>query len=142
VVRSKLKRRRHYEAGATQNSQLRCLQIGGCGLAVAPIGFDVEGEFLTLNQTAHAGALDGGDMHEHIGTAAILRDEAVTLLRIEKFDSTLSHHGLLLKRIMRCCRRREPFARSPIRILRVLGNGPSKALGDTARQAKSRMALV
>ena len=34
----------------------------------------------------------------------------------------------------------EPFARSPIPILRVLGNGPLKAQGDTARQAKSRMA--
>jgi len=34
----------------------------------------------------------------------------------------------------------EPFARSSIPILRVLGNGPLKAQGDTARQAKSRMA--
>jgi hypothetical protein len=33
----------------------------------------------------------------------------------------------------------EPFARFSIRILRVLGNGPLKAQGDTARQAKSRM---
>ena len=34
----------------------------------------------------------------------------------------------------------EPFARSSIPILRVLGNGPLKAQGDTARQAKSRLA--
>src|SRR6516165_4429849 len=34
----------------------------------------------------------------------------------------------------------EPFARSSIPILRVLGNGPLKAQGDTARRAKSRMA--
>jgi hypothetical protein len=57
------------DAGATQNPQLRCLQVGGCRFAAAPVGFDVKGKLLTLNQTAHAGALDGGDMHEHIGTA-------------------------------------------------------------------------
>jgi hypothetical protein len=32
-------------------------------------------------------------MHEYIGTAAILCNEAVALLGIEKFDGTLSHHG-------------------------------------------------
>ena len=72
---------------------LRRLQIGCGGLAAAPVGFNVEGELLTLHETAHAGALDSGDMHEHIGTAAVLRDEAVTLLAVEKLDSTLSHHG-------------------------------------------------
>jgi hypothetical protein len=76
-----------------QNRRLRGLQIGRSRFAAAPVGFDVEGKLLTLNQTAHAGALDGGDMHEHIGTAAVLRDEAVALLGVEKLDSTLSHHG-------------------------------------------------
>jgi hypothetical protein len=32
-------------------------------------------------------------MHEYIRTTAILRDEAVALLAIKKFDSTLSHHN-------------------------------------------------
>jgi len=36
----------------------------------------------------------------------------------------------------------EPFAWVSIRILRVLENGPLKAQGDAARQAKSRIALI
>jgi hypothetical protein len=36
----------------------------------------------------------------------------------------------------------EPFEWVSIRILRVLGNGPLRAQGYTARQAKSRMAPI
>jgi hypothetical protein len=39
--------------------QLRRLQISGCGLAAAPVGFDVEAELLAFVKRAHAGALDG-----------------------------------------------------------------------------------
>jgi hypothetical protein len=55
------------------------LQIGGGGLAAAPVGLDVEGDLLTLDQPAHSGALDRRDMNEHIGAAAILHDESEAL---------------------------------------------------------------
>jgi hypothetical protein len=48
---------------------------------------------LPLRRSAHAGTLDGRDMHEYIRTTAILRNEAVALLAIKKLDGTLSHHG-------------------------------------------------
>ena len=68
MIRNELarKRQRHYDAGATLNRQLRCLQIGRSSLAATSVSFDVKGDLLTLNQTTHAGALEGGDMHEHI----------------------------------------------------------------------------
>jgi hypothetical protein len=81
-------------------------------------------------------------MHEYIGPAAILRDEAIALLGIEKFDSTLSHHGPPFETHHAFLQPREPFTWFSIRILRVLGNGPLKAQGYTTKQAKSRMAPV
>jgi hypothetical protein len=46
------------------------LQIGCGGLAAAAVGFDVKGELLPLVKAAHAGALNGGDVDEHIRAAA------------------------------------------------------------------------
>jgi hypothetical protein len=66
-------------------------------------------------------------MHEHIGAAAILRDEAVALLGIEKFDSTLSHHGPPFETHHAFLQPCEPFAWASIRILRVLEIGPLRA---------------
>jgi hypothetical protein len=96
---------------------------------------------LTLNQTPDTGALEGRDMHEDIGTAAILRYEAVALLGIEKFDSPLSHHG-------------PPFENAPCvfaaqRTIRM-GFNPDFACswewpcsaGRYGKAAKSRMAVI
>src|SRR3984893_5801267 len=77
------------------------LQIGRGGLAAAAVGLDVERELLALDEIAHAGALDGGDVNEHIRAAGVLHDEAVALLGVEKLDGTLSHIALLWKRKMR-----------------------------------------
>ena len=73
------------------------MQIGCRGLAAAAVGFDVKGELLPLVKAAHAGALDGGDVDEHIRAARVLHDEAVALLGVEKLNGTCSHNGLHLK---------------------------------------------
>jgi hypothetical protein len=82
---------------STPYLRLDRLQIGRGGLAAAAIGFDVKGELLPLIKAAHAGALDGGDVDEHIRAARVLHDEAVALLRVEKLNGTCSHDGLHLK---------------------------------------------
>ncbi len=69
------------------------LQIGRGGLAAAAVGLDVERQLLALDQRAHAGALDGGDVHEDVGAARILHDEALAFLGVEELDGTLSHDG-------------------------------------------------
>jgi hypothetical protein len=85
----------------SSSRQSNRLQIGRGGLAAAPVGFDVESQLLPLIEVRHAGALDGGDVNEHIRAARVLHDEAETLLGVEKLDGTLSHDGLHLKRLMR-----------------------------------------
>jgi hypothetical protein len=70
------------------------------------IGLDVERQLLALDERAHAGALDRGDVHEDVGAAGILHDEAVTFLGVEELDGTLSHDGPPYgKRRMRFCGR-------------------------------------
>jgi hypothetical protein len=48
------------------------------------VGFDIKEELLPLVKAAHPGALDGGDVGEHIRAARVLHDEAVALLGVEK----------------------------------------------------------
>ena len=43
---------------------------------------------------AHAGTLDGGDVHEHILAAVVRLDEPKTLLRIKPLDRSDCHHAL------------------------------------------------
>src|SRR5579871_2099954 len=88
------------------------LQVGRGGLAAAAVGLDVESQLLPLGQAAHAGALDGGDVNEHIRAALVLHDEAETLLGVEKLDGTLSHDGPPLKTHHASFGPREPFGRS------------------------------
>src|ERR1700731_1190002 len=94
-----LERDRKQNAGANMTPALYlcrysgALQIGRGRLAAAPVGFDVERKLLALDQRAHAGALDRGDVHEHVRAARILHDEAVALLGVEELDGTLSHEG-------------------------------------------------
>src|SRR6202047_4436814 len=106
---------------------LRRLQIGGGGFAAAPVGLDIERQLLALDQRAHAGALDGGNVDEDVGAAVVLDDEAVALLGVEKLDGTLSHDGPPVgKRRMRFKNPGEPFARPSIRILRGLEEGQGR----------------
>src|SRR6266446_997461 len=46
---------------------------------------------LTLLEVADAGALDRGDMNEHVLRAVVRLDEAVTLLGVEPFNGTDTH---------------------------------------------------
>jgi hypothetical protein len=117
--------------------QLRRLQVNGGGLAAAPVGFDVERYLLAFDQRAHAGALDGGDVNEHIGAAGVLDDEAVAFLGVEELNGTLSHYGPPVETHHAFC---------AVQTIRTAFNPdfawswerPVSA-GETARQAKSRM---
>src|ERR1043166_8718389 len=90
--------------------RLSGLQIGGRGLAVLAIGFDVEVQLLALSEAAHSRAVDGGDVNEHVGSAIVLLDEAKTLLRVEELYGTCSHFDLL--NAPRRLRTAQPFVRA------------------------------
>src|SRR5439155_216463 len=106
------------------------LQIGCRRLAAAAVGFDVEGQLLAFVEIAHPGALDRRDVNEHVGAAAVLDDEAETLLGIEELDGTLSHIGLLERAKASVGRTTICAGRYPD--LRGLEEGPC---GQIARQA-------
>src|SRR6185437_8579485 len=132
------------------SATLRGLKIGRSVFAAAAVGLDVEGNLLSLVQRAHAGALDGGDVHEDVGAAGILHDKAVAFLGVEKLDGTCSHDGLLWETPNAFLRPHKPFARSKSGFCVFLGKAfvsrttfrktGSCALAETARQAQSRIA--
>src|SRR6202044_1868134 len=97
------------------------LQIGRGGFAAAAVGLDVERQLLALDQRAHAGALDRRDVHEDVGAAGVLHDEAVALLGVEELDGTLSHDGPPLENADAFLWPREPFTRSKSGFCVVLG---------------------
>src|SRR3954451_4616854 len=53
-------------------------------LAVAVLFDDIRAELLALEERAHSGALDGGDMHEDVRLSAALLDEAEVFDGIEE----------------------------------------------------------
>jgi hypothetical protein len=78
---------------------LRCrsdsLQIVSRGLACSSIGNNVEGDFLSLAEGAHAGAFDRADVYEDIFAAIIRLDKAEAFLVIEELHGSLGHITLL-----------------------------------------------
>src|SRR5262245_26087941 len=56
------------------------------------VGLDVEGDALPLGQRFEAGALDRGDVNEHVAPAVIGLDEAVAALGVEELDGTCHRH--------------------------------------------------
>ena len=60
--------------------------------ALGPLD-DVELDRLVLVEAAVAVGLDGGEVHEDIGTPVSLSDEAEALLGVEPLDSSLCHAG-------------------------------------------------
>src|SRR5207302_226319 len=74
---------------AQPNESLDVLQIRGGKLAA--LAHHIEAELLPLIEAAHPGALDCGDVDEHVLPAIVRLDESKALLRIEKLHSTLSH---------------------------------------------------
>src|SRR3954468_16319370 len=65
----------------------------GCPRLLAPFGDDLVVDLLAFHQRAHAGTLDGADVHEHILRPIGRLDESESLLRIEKLNGTCRHHG-------------------------------------------------
>src|SRR5262249_40090603 len=53
-------------------------------------------EHLTLVERAQAGALDRGDMDEHVSAAALRLNESIAFRRVEPFHGAGSHLGLLV----------------------------------------------
>ena len=83
-------------------SRLRRQEVFGRVLAVPVVLDDVEAQLLTLDDGAHAGALDGRDVDEDVRLAVALLDEAEALGGIEELHSSsiyddflsIAHRGL------------------------------------------------
>src|SRR3954454_20594487 len=60
---------------------------------LATLGDDLEVDLLAFHQRAHAGALDGADMHEDVFRAVGRLDESEALLAVEELHGTCSHYG-------------------------------------------------
>ena len=69
------------------------LEIDSRLLAVALVALGVEGDLLAFPQVGEASALNGGDMDEHVFTAALQLDESVALLAVEPFDCACCHNS-------------------------------------------------
>src|SRR5262245_31896234 len=63
-----------------------------------PRGADFVCDQLACYQCLHACGLDGSDMNEDIGTAAVGRDEAISAICIEEFDPPSCHFYCALTR--------------------------------------------
>ena len=66
------------------------------GVFASLIG-DVKRNLLTFVQAAHACALDGAHVYEHIRATIIRLDKTKAFLSVEPFNCTLSHIGLLVE---------------------------------------------
>src|SRR5712691_3892502 len=67
-------------------------EVDGLRAFALLVGLDVEGDALPLGQRLEAGALDGGDVHEHVASAVVRLDEAVAALGVEELDRTCHGH--------------------------------------------------
>jgi hypothetical protein len=87
----------HNEAGSgisrLMESRLS-LQVVSRHLAGLAVLDQFVADLLTIIEATHSGALDSGNMHEHIGAAVIRLDEAKALRCIEPFDGTSGHSFL------------------------------------------------
>jgi hypothetical protein len=71
-------------------------------LAAVTARDDLEGHLLVVLQAGQAGALDGGDVHEHVARAAVGGDEAEALGGVEPFHGASGHRDVSIER--RCPR--------------------------------------
>src|SRR5262245_25392800 len=71
------------------------LQIASCLLAA--LGNHVVRDALALMERAHAGTLDGADVHEHVARAIGRGDEAEALLRVKELHGTCCHLAISLR---------------------------------------------
>jgi hypothetical protein len=72
-------------------SRLDSLEVSGRLFSGALIGFDLEGKFLTLYETAHAGTLESRRMDEYILAAILGLDKTITLVIVVEFHDSLDH---------------------------------------------------
>src|SRR5262249_32587294 len=56
------------------------------------VGLDFEADTLPFVERLESGALDCGDVHEHVASTVVGLDEAVTPLAVEEFDRTAHCH--------------------------------------------------
>src|SRR5690606_25115289 len=70
---------------------LHRLEVVGRALALAAVHDGVEADLLAFHESAHAGALDRGDVDEHIIPARVGRDEAETLGGVEELNRSDGH---------------------------------------------------
>ena len=71
---------------------MRSSRLKVVGRALAPtIAHDVEAELLALDEGVHPGALDGGNVDEHIGLSIAQLDEAEAFCRVEELHSSCGH---------------------------------------------------
>src|ERR1700733_13103924 len=60
-------------------------------LAALAVELRFERKLLAFVERAHAGALDGADMHEHVVAAVVRLNEAEALCRVEPLNCSGSH---------------------------------------------------
>ena len=80
---------------AEGNCRLGALKVHGAHLA-ATVLFQLVADALFLLQCRHTSAFDGANVDERVFTPTFRRDEAITLLLIEKFHSADRHNQFLL----------------------------------------------
>src|ERR1700682_6118529 len=66
-------------------------EVFRAGLATLAIDLRFERKLLAFIERAHAGALDGADMHEHVVAAVVGLNEAKTLGRVEPLNCSGRH---------------------------------------------------
>src|SRR5690242_20215182 len=76
--------------GLGLGGSFRGLQVYGARLA-ALVLLQVVRQALVLNEAAHAGTLDSGDVNEGVIAAPVRLDEAVALALVEKFNGADRH---------------------------------------------------
>src|SRR5262249_30569589 len=84
-------------------------EIDGLRALALLVGLDVEGDVLSLIEPLEPGALDRGDVNEHVAAAAVGFDEPVAALGVEELDDTC--HGHRETPFPVVARRRAPAAR-------------------------------
>src|SRR5262249_4089990 len=62
---------------------------------LAPLGHDIVADLPALHESAHAGALDRADVHEHVLAAVARRAKPKGFFGIEELHGTCGHHGFL-----------------------------------------------
>ena len=91
-------------------------------------------------QAAHAGALDRRDVHEHVGAAAVLRDEAEAFSAVEEFARyRVAIIDLLGKRGIALSCTETIIARTCIRIRCCLREGPAGHGRERAKRSANRL---